>query len=135
MLHSKGLKVIEQQVHHRKRIAGVSKYSPLKAIGGGLDMFTIFFLVHNNLSPLRFFGGIGVTLICPGFSICCYIIWLKVMYGYIFDRYPLLLLGILFLLTGMQLICTGLLAELFVHSQVRHQPPPFIKAVCKNTGY
>lgn len=135
LLHSKGLKVIEQQVQHRKRKAGVSKYSPLKAIGGGLDMFTILFLVHNNLSPLRFFGGIGLTLICPGFFICCYMIWLKVVYGYILDRYPLLLLGILLLLTGMQLMCTGLLAELFVHSQVRQQPLPFIKAVYDKGNY
>jgi glycosyltransferase involved in cell wall biosynthesis len=130
LLHGKGLKVIEKQVHHRKRIAGVTKYTPFKAIGGGLDMFTVLFLMHNNLNPLRFFGGIGLLLICPGFLICCYITYLKIVYGYILDRYPLLLMGILFLFTGMQLMCTGLLAELLVYSQARLQPIPFIKTLC-----
>ena len=127
LLQSKGLKVIEKKVHHRKRTAGISKYTPFKSIGGGLDMFTILFLMNNGLNPLRFFGGIGLLLICPGFLICCYITYLKIVYGYILNHYPLLLLGILFLLTGMQLMCTGLLAELLVYSQARIQPPPFIK--------
>lgn len=134
LLHSRGLKVIEQQVNHRKRVAGVSKYTPFKALGGTLDMFTILFLVHNNLNPLRFFGGVGLLLICPGFFICCYITFLKIVHGYILDRYPLLLLGILLLLTGMQLMCTGLLAELLVYTQAKQQSRPFIKTLMQNSN-
>jgi glycosyltransferase involved in cell wall biosynthesis len=127
LLHQKGLKVIERPVRHRARAGGVSKYSAFKALGGGLDLFTIFFLMHSNLSPLRFFGSIGVLLMLPGLLACGYITVLKVLFGHILGHYPLLLMAILFILSGMQLICTGLLAELIVFRHSDHHPLPLVR--------
>ena len=131
IFHNKGLKVIQKKINHRSRFAGISKYTPFKMIEGFWDMLTIMFLLSNNLSPLRFFGGIGILLFAPGTIICIYILSIKIYYGYILNKYPLLLLGILLILTGIQLFCTGLLAELMVYSNAGIQQNSFIKSIKK----
>lgn len=115
LLHMSGFKVVEEDVNHRKRIAGESKYAPSKVFEGFWDFITILFLIRNDRSPLRFFGSMGLCLGAPGIGICIYISFLRFFYGSIQSRYPLLLLGILLILSGTQLFCTGLLAELMVY--------------------
>jgi len=115
LLHFRGIKVIEKDVTHRKRLAGYSKYSPSKIVDGFWDMITVIFLIRNHNNPLHFFGGLSLCLGIPGLIICFYITLIRLSYGNIQNHYPLLLLGILLILSATQLFCAGLLAELMVH--------------------
>ena len=134
LFHANGFKVIERDVEHRCRIDGVSKYGIGKVIGGMWDTLTVLFLTRSYLSPLHFFGGIGFLLGVPGFAICVYVTWLRLEHGYIMNRYPLLLLGILLILAGIQLVCTGLLGEMLTYSQPRLHNSPFIRSVLQNSS-
>ncbi|MBF0100966.1 MAG: glycosyltransferase family 2 protein [Desulfobacterales bacterium] len=133
LFYSRGLSVLECEVHHRPRIAGISKYGPMKTLEGLWDLVTIFFLSRNHLSPLRFFGTLGFMLGIPGIIICIYISYLRLTYGYILNRYPFLFLGVLLILAGLQLICTGLLAELFIYTQSPQQHMPLIRNVLQKS--
>ena len=129
LLNASGFEVTERDVNHRHRIDGVSKYGIGKVMDGMWDMLTVLFLTRSYLNPLHFFGGIGFLLGIPGFAICVYITWLHFEHGHILNRYPLLLLGILLILAGIQLICTGLLGEMLTYSKSRLNDTPFIRSV------
>lgn len=107
-------KFAEISVHHRTRKYGSSKYGWSRGIRGILDLLTIIFLTGFSLRPGHFFGSIGITLFSIGFLIGLYITYLRLMAGTIQDRHPLLFLGILLIIVGIQSVTTGLLAEMLV---------------------
>lgn len=108
-----GYKVAEITVAHDSRKYGKSKYGLSKFYKGFFDLFTILFLINFKSRPFHFFGGIGLLLFSSGFIICFYltIIWFM---GQSIGRRPLLIFGILLLISGIQLFTSGLLAELII---------------------
>ena len=110
-----GFSVAEVEVAHRPRCRGKSKYGVGRYFTGLLDLFTFFFVSRFPFRPAHFFGTVGGGLLCLGIAICFYIAYLRVAYGTIGFRYPLLILGVLLTTVGLQLILTGFLAELFTH--------------------
>jgi len=110
---NKGFCVIEIEVSHASRKYGHSKYGLLKGFQGFFDIFTILFLTKFKDRPLHFFGPFGFLLFLTGFFISLYltILWLQ---GESIGRRPLLILGLLLIITGIQIFTTGLLAELIV---------------------
>ncbi|RME88147.1 MAG: glycosyltransferase, partial [Planctomycetota bacterium] len=100
------------EVDHRKRHAGKSKYGKIRFLTGLLDIWTLLFLTRFPFRPSHFFGAIGLLFAAIGFLINGYIAYLRLAYGTIQFRYPLLALGILLLLVGLQFIFTGFLSEL-----------------------
>lgn len=84
-----------------------------------LDLLTIFFLSRFTQKPLRFFGSIGLTLAGVGGSICVYLALYKLLdFGGISDR-PMLLLGMLMVVLGVQSIGIGLLGEIIIFTHSR----------------
>lgn len=116
LANQQGYKVVEIKVHHRKRRFGKSKYNFLKIIHIILDLITVLFLTGYSTHPGHFFGTIGIICLIPGFLIGGYITYLRFTTGGIDYRYPLLFLGVLFILVGIQFISTGLLAETFIYT-------------------
>ena len=110
--HKEGFRVGEVAVAHHPRIHGKTKYGWGRFLHGFLDLLTVILVTGYTRSPLHFFGTIGITFTLSGFIINCYLIYLKVIYGNIKGRTPLLMLGVLLMILGFQLISTGLLAEL-----------------------
>ena len=108
-------KVGEISVDHRPRKYGISKYGFSKNIKGLVDLFTIIFLTGYVKRPGHFFGGFGILLFGVGFLIGIYITYLRITTGSIQFRQPLLFLGVLLIVVGIQLTTTGLLAELLVY--------------------
>ena len=110
--HKAGFRVGELPVTHHPRRHGKTKYGINRFLHGSLDLLTVVLITGYTGNPLHFFGTIGIGFTLGGFLINCYLLYLKVVYGNIRGRTPLLMLGVLLMLLGFQLVSTGLLAEL-----------------------
>lgn len=117
MAAKQNFKVGEIIVEHRKREFGKSKFGIGRGIKGILDLLTIFFLTGFVRKPGHFFGTLGIISFFFGFLIGIYITYLRLTTGTIQYRQPLLFLGILLMIIGIQFLSTGLLAEMLVHSR------------------
>lgn len=107
------VKVVQPPRESRYRILNVQMY--LRRL---MDLFTIFFLTRYTKKPLHLFGGVGLLFFVTGFIICAYLAYVKLS-GHAIGGRPLLLLGVLLLVVGVQVITIGLLGELliFTHAQ------------------
>ncbi len=114
MLGSQGYKIAEIPVNHRKRKFGKTKYGPSRFIIGFLDLLTVVVLTKYFKRPAHFFGGIGTAFSFFGSLIVLYIGYLRITLGNIGGRLPLLVLGILLIMVGVQLISLGLIGEMLV---------------------
>ena len=90
-----------------------------------LDLVTVKFLLNYSTRPLQIFGLVGLLFALPGAGITGYLVLLKVLSGQaIGPRLPLLLVGTLLVVTGVQLITVGLLAELQARTYHESQDKP-----------
>ncbi|MBX6422925.1 glycosyltransferase family 2 protein [Thermosulfurimonas sp. F29] len=112
----RGAMITEIPVRHHPRRFGKSKYGISRTYRVLLDLFLMFFFQRFATRPLHFFGLVGLVLSALGFSIELYLSFLKLVYHQSIGQRPLLLLGALLLITGVNLLGTGLLAELLVRT-------------------
>lgn len=115
----KGFSVTEIAVVHEKRKFGKSKYGFSKIFKDIPDMFTILFLTRYAKRPLHFFGTVGAILGSIGFFILLYLSILHFLGESIGTR-PLLVFGMLLVLAGFQLLFTGFLADLILHTSQKN---------------
>lgn len=113
LVSEQGFTVSEVPVRHEPRQFGTSKYGFSKVFKDLPDMFTMLFLVKYRNQPLHFFGFIGGGLLFVGFVILSYLTILKILGESIGGR-PLLFLGVLLVVVGIQIFFTGFLAELII---------------------
>jgi glycosyltransferase involved in cell wall biosynthesis len=109
-----GFKVTEIPVVHDIRKFGKSKYSASKLLTQSPDMMTMLFLSKYGKRPLHFFGFIGAVLFGAGVLISIYLSVVHFLGESIGTR-PLLFLGILLIISGMQIGLTGLIADLVLN--------------------
>ena len=114
----KGFKVGEVKVNHRSRKHGKSKFGSERYLRGLFDLLTVIMLTKYPEKPLHFFGLMGTILSLAGLTINIYMAVLRISGKWISNR-PLLLLGILLLILGIQFIFFGLMGELIVFSSQR----------------
>lgn len=125
LLFQEGFSVAEVPVVHDKRKFGKSKYSFTKVFTEIPDMFTMFFLSRYSKRPLHFFALVGGILLTIGFVILLYLTILRIE-GYSIGRRPLLFLGMLLVMSGLQVIFTGFLADLILHNSNKNTEDKFI---------
>jgi len=125
LLGLRHFKVAEVAVRHNPRKFGSTKFGPERFINGFLDLMTVMFLSNYLMTPLHLFGRIGLLFFLCGLGINTYITTLKVLTGTIQQHYPLLFLGVLMVIVGVQFVSTGLLAEL-VSKANRRQNDRFV---------
>ncbi len=111
-----GAKVTEIPVRHHPRLYGKSKYGIGRTVRVILDIFLVKFLNEYITKPLYVFGGIGFLLLTAGVLIELYLTLLKLFTGADIGGRPLLILGVLLILTGVQLLSTGIIAELIIRT-------------------
>jgi glycosyltransferase involved in cell wall biosynthesis len=119
-----GVRVTEQEVNHRPRLHGTSKYGLSRTIRVVLDLLTVKYLLDYAKRPLQIFGLVGLLFGGLGGAILLYLIGVKYLaHQGIGDR-PLLLLAILLVFTGVQLVTLGLLAEMQARTYHESQNKP-----------
>ncbi|MEX0720030.1 MAG: glycosyltransferase family 2 protein [Balneolaceae bacterium] len=116
-------RVAEKVVKHHPRKYGKTKFGLSRFMNGFLDLITISFVQKYLQKPMHFFGTIGVLLLLIGGGINLYMAFLKIFYGAGIGNRPLLFLGILLMVFGVQLFSTGLLGELINKNHVEKQKP------------
>ena len=111
----------EISVEHHAREYGVSKYGSRRLIKGLLDIVTVKLKTRYQSRPLHFFAMLGLPLLLIGLTFISYLcaLWVLDM-GPIGNR-PLLLIGILFVVTGTQVLGVGLVAELLQAAGLREK--------------
>jgi glycosyltransferase involved in cell wall biosynthesis len=107
----KGFAVGEIAVRHHRRQHGTSKYGWDRFYKGLLDLITVLFITRYTRRPLHLFGVIGLGSLIVGLGINLYLVVRWVQGEYLSNR-PLLLLGILLMLLGIQVLTTGLIGEM-----------------------
>jgi glycosyltransferase involved in cell wall biosynthesis len=115
----RGFRVTEIPVNHRQRQHGGSRYGPERYLRGFFDLLSVTFMGRYRHRPLHLFGGLGLLMGALGFVILLYltIAWL---WGEAIGHRPLLTLGVLLMVVGIQLVSLGLLSELVTsHNQER----------------
>jgi glycosyltransferase involved in cell wall biosynthesis len=111
LAHYRGYRVAELAVAHRERAHGRSRYGPERYLRGFLDLLTVTFIGRYRHRPLHLFGGLGLLLGAVGVGVLGYLTVLKAT-GEAIGHRPLLLLGVLLVVVGLQLFSLGLLSEM-----------------------
>lgn len=107
----RGFSVGEIAVKHHARKWGKSKYGIERMAKGFFDLLTVILLTRYRRRPLHLFGWAGLVMFTLGFACLAYltVIWFL---GHSIGTRPLLVLGMLLVMVGVQLISTGLLGEM-----------------------
>ncbi len=111
-----GVRVAEVVVNHRPRIHGKSKYGIGRTVRVMLDILLVKFLNDYMNKPMYAFGGIGLLMMAVGFFIMLYLSIEKLVFGASIGNRPLLILGVLLFLSGLQLLSTGIIAEVVIRT-------------------
>lgn len=114
----KGFRVAEVAVAHRPRQYGRSKFGPKRFLSGFLDLLAVLFLTRFQRKPLHLFGSVGLLSLVAGVAINLYLTWLRLQ-GEIIGTRPLLQLGVLLMVTGVQFLSLGLLGEMITLSSAQ----------------
>jgi glycosyltransferase involved in cell wall biosynthesis len=114
----RGFHIGEIRVRHDRRKHGKSKFGPSRYFGGLFDLLTVIMLTRYNRKPLHAFGILGMLLFAGGLCVDGYLALGWIFGHWIGDR-PLLLLGTLLMIIGVQFIFFGLLAEMIAYSSAQ----------------
>lgn len=127
----KGFRVTEIPVRHRPRRYGKSKYGARRFLSGVLDLLTVVYLTRFQRKPLHLFGSMGLGCLGVGLLINLYLslVWLG---GEAIGHRPLLQLGVLLMVMGVQFLGIGLVGEMVTlnrvedrrHAHVYQELPP-----------
>jgi hypothetical protein len=119
-----GARIVELEVNHRPRVSGVSKYGLSRVVRVILDLLTVRFLSVFSTRPIHVFGTLGVSLGVAGGAILAWLGAQRVVLGTPLASRPLVLLAILFVVTGMQFVTLGLLGEMLARTYHESQGKP-----------
>jgi len=113
----------EQEVKHHPRKYGKTKFGLSRFMHGFLDLVTLLFVHRYMQRPMHFFGSVGVLLTAAGMIINAYIAALKIFWGQPIGDRPLLFLGILLVVIGVQFFSIGFLGEMVNKNRVHKFMP------------
>lgn len=119
-----GVRIDEVETIHHPRLHGRSKYGLSRTIKVVLDLITVKFLQSFSTKPIQFFGPMGLISGFVGFMISLYLSIRKIFMGEEIGSRPLLLLGVLLIIVGIQLIGMGLISEILVRVYHESQKKP-----------
>lgn len=128
-----GVRVAEIETTHHPRLRGKSKYGISRTIKVLLDLITVKFLQSFSTKPIQFFGPLGLIFSLSGIGISLYLSIEKLFRAVNIGGRPLLLLGVLLIIVGIQFVGMGLLGEMLVRVYHESQKKP-IYAIKKILG-
>jgi glycosyltransferase involved in cell wall biosynthesis len=117
-----GARITEVPIKNIERGSGKSHYGISRTIRVLFDLITIRFLLKYVTRPLHFFGPIGLAGMILGSLISTFLLVKKLLGWQIFNEHgPLMILAMMLLLGGVQLVSTGLIAELLARTYFESQ--------------
>jgi len=120
--HYRGFSVAEMPVRHRERENGKSKYGVERYLRGFFDLFTAVFMSRFARRPMHVFGAIGMLLLVPGMISLSWLVVDKLAFGAAIGGRPLLIIGAVLCIAGLQMILAGLLGELVIGAKRNSVP-------------
>lgn len=114
-----GARILELPVNHRARQFGTSKYGIGRTLRVVLDLITVRFIQSYLTRPMQVFGFAGLVSLFGGFLTCAWLVVEKFAFDARLAERPLLLLGVLLIVVGLQLLSLGLVAD--VVSRTYHE--------------
>lgn len=127
LAYIEGARITEMPVRHHARRFGRSKYGLGRTFRVLMDLLTISFMKKFLTRPMHVFGLLGLFSIVSGGLIGIYLTFVKFAFGEDIGNRPLLILAVLLLVTGVQLFCFGLLAELLMRTYHESQGRPIYR--------
>ncbi len=122
-----GARITEIPVRHHPRRHGQSKYGLGRTFRVIMDLLTVYFMKTFLTRPMHVFGVLGLISLSAGSMLQIYLVFLKLALGQAIGDRPLLLLAVLLSLSGIQLFCFGLLAELLMRTYHESQDKPIYR--------
>jgi glycosyltransferase involved in cell wall biosynthesis len=119
-----GARVVELPVHHRPRTAGRSKYGLSRTLRVMLDLLTVKFLSGYATRPIHLFGLLGLVCALAGLGLVGVLGFQRIVFGVPLANRPIVLLGILMVVVGVQFVSIGLLGEMLVRTYHESQTKP-----------
>ncbi|WP_373530856.1 glycosyltransferase family 2 protein [Nostoc sp.] len=127
LAYIEGARITEMPVRHHARRFGRSKYGIWRTFRVLMDLLTILFMKRFLTRPMHVFGLLGLISMVSGTAIGIYLTFVKLALGEMIGNRPLLILAVLLLVTGVQLFCFGLLAELLMRTYHESQGRPIYR--------
>lgn len=115
----RGFRLSEVKLEHAPRVYGSSRYGMERILGGIFSLLTVILMTRYTNKPLHFFGLMGLCLAGIGTAIDLYLISMRVFFNEWLSNRPLLIIGTLLVIVGVQFILFGLLAEMIAFSYRR----------------
>jgi glycosyltransferase involved in cell wall biosynthesis len=115
-----GAKIAEMDVKHHARVHGTSKYGLGRTFKVMSDLMLMLFFQQYMQRPMHLFGPLGIFSFFSGSAILFYLLIIKIMGNDIWGR-PLLLLGMVLLIAGIQIITIGIVAEIMMRTYYESQ--------------
>ncbi|MEX1316843.1 MAG: glycosyltransferase family 2 protein [Synechococcaceae cyanobacterium] len=122
-----GARITEVQVNHKARRFGQSKYGIDRTYRVLMDLLTVWFMKRFLTRPMHVFGVGGLAAMGAGLLISLWLVGEKLILGTDLGDRPLLLMALISFLTGVQLFCFGLLAELQMRTYHESQGRPIYR--------
>jgi glycosyltransferase involved in cell wall biosynthesis len=120
LAHRQGFRVAEIVVRHHSRKYGKTKYGTSRYSRGFFDLLTVTFLTRYKQRPMHLFGIIGVLSFVTGMVISAVLAYQRIFANQYLSNRPLLFLGILMIIVGIQFISLGLIGEMITEMRKRH---------------
>jgi type IV secretory pathway VirB3-like protein len=121
LAHAAGARVTEVPVSHHPRRFGKAKYGLSRTAKVFLDILAVRFLMSYSTRPIHIFGLLGLLSFIVGMAVLLYLAVVRLLLLQPIADRPLLLLGILLTMLGVQLVTTGLLAEMVIRTYYESQ--------------
>jgi glycosyltransferase involved in cell wall biosynthesis len=124
LAHEMGARIAEVPVKHRERRFGVSKYGISRTLRVVLDLMTVKFLLGYSKRPIHLFGTVGLVAGGAGFSMLSLAIFQRLFLSIPMGNRPMMVLGVMLALMGLQFLVFGLIAEVMVRTYYESQNKP-----------
>ncbi len=127
LAYIEGARITEVPVHHHARRFGHSKYGLGRTIRVVMDLLTVYFMKKFLTRPMHVFGLGGMISLAIGITMGSYLTVVKLFFNQNIGDRPLLILAVLLIITGVNLFCFGLVAELLMRTYHESQRRPIYR--------
>lgn len=108
----------EKPVVHRPRRHGRTKFGIERFFRGFIDLISVVFMTRFAARPMHFFGALGTLAFIGGFLISLWLSVQKLLFDQPIGDRPLLLMGVVLIIVGVQMFTTGLLGEMLIRPRM-----------------